>query len=100
MTGPVGYVISLAIFFVAAITRPQRATCPPGWWLDEGVRRDGSFACHHMPTGKTERNARGILVDESTAEPGEIRSSVYCTGGARPIVVDGTSVGCQRGGWE
>lgn len=93
------YLVSFILLFSGAITRPQRAQCPPGWWLAEGVRRDGSFACYHVPIGDTVRDARGIVSDPSTQPPGEIRGRIYCTGGAQPIIDRNDVVGCQRGGW-
>lgn len=80
---------TLAVLCAAMLTRPPRAECPSGWWLD-GVRPDGSFTCAHVDAG--DRREWPPL----EALPDEIDGRVYCTGGARPIVVNYRTVGCQR----
>jgi hypothetical protein len=77
------------------LAHPRAARCPDGWWLRDGIRRDGSFSCRRPPLGGDD----DVLTGRSTAvdQPGELRARIYCTGGAVPIVrEDGRTVGCQR----
>lgn len=93
--------VSMLLLVVTSATRPTMARCPSGFFLSEGVRTRplhgdpvGSFACERPPIG----GDTDVLTGESSArpQPGVIRSRIYCTGGASPIVVDASTVGCQR----
>ena len=74
-------------------TRPTKATCPGrSWYLDSGVRPSGIYRCAPPliePVGDYGGN-------DVQPAPGHIYGQVYCTGGARAIVVDHRRVGCQR----
>ena len=86
---------SIMLFVVAIAIYPSSATCPPGTYLGEGIRRTGDFACYSTITaccGEPKGPCEGIPCPEQKIE----RSRIYCTGGSRPIVVDYRSVGCQR----
>jgi len=87
--------LSLLVFFVAAVTRPRTARCPRGWWLDEGVRPDGTYECSPLPPPKWRRSPRGGWEDESADDDGAIGGRVYCTGGSVPVDVDGIAVSCE-----
>ena len=87
-------VLLLPIFVVIGVAvAPQRAQCPPGWWLGEGVRASGEYACHaSLP------RTCGEDGQPPCKQPARVRGRIYCTGGTRPIVhPDGRTVGCQRG---
>jgi hypothetical protein len=100
MTSPVLALLSSIVLLVASMTRPDRASCPPGFALTEGVRADGRFTCHAIPSARWTRGPRGGWVDVSPDDNDKIESRVYCTGGTRPVVVRGVAVSCQRGGWR
>jgi len=81
---------TIILLCVSMVTQPVRAHCPGRtWYLGEGVRRDGSFACY-LSTDKREWPPQDARPDAV------IRSRVHCTGGADPIVVNYRTVGCQR----
>ncbi len=86
-------VASLFVFVVALATHPTRAQCPLGFH-NNGVRPSGAFVCVRNPIGDDHRNARGILVDDSTAPSGVIYGSIYCRD-AVPVVDDDRSVRCM-----
>ena len=97
----IGYwLLSIAVLVVVAFARPERAACPHGFWLDEGVRASGEFECRELGTFHEKRSAHGGWTDDSPVPTGKIESRVYCTNGTRPIVVSGVEVACQRGGWK
>ena len=94
----VGQVISALVAALwASLARPlpTRASCPPGWWLPEGVSRHGHYTCWRAPVGQDHRDPDGIVRDASVLPKGEIVGNIYCTGGQVPIVVDYRTVGCQ-----
>lgn len=72
------------ILLVARVREPTRASCPKDWWLDTGIRRDGSFRC-----ARPSKN-------EAPPPPGHLGGRIYCTGGSVPIIVGVRTVGCQR----
>lgn len=80
----------------SALCRPSRATCPAGYDLRTGIRRSGDFQCWPHPVGDPEWDGTWRRPDRSVQPDGVIRSRIYCTGGASPIVVDYRTVGCQR----
>ena len=88
-------VLSLLLFFLAAITRPQHARCPSGWFLDRGVRASGVYECAPLPPAHYVRTKRGGWIDASKGEGGAVESAIYCTGGQVAITRDGTTVGCE-----
>lgn len=93
--------LSLIVFFVTAVTRPDHARCPDGFHLD-GARSDGVYRCRPRST-LPDRPSRGHEpddVDDPTLDDRELLGRIYCTGGTSPIVVDEKTVGCQRGGWR
>lgn len=93
--GVVLFVVNLALL----VCMPPVAQCPPNWWLGEGVRRTGpdvgSFACY-APLAKCCGEPAGIVCEKPCPDVEIRRSRIYCTGGAKPIVVDFRTVGCQR----
>lgn len=93
--------VTAILLIAVTVRRPTSATCPRGYALLEGVRTQplgaqprGAFTCARPPIGGDD----DALTGESTArdQPGEIRSRIYCTGGAVPILVNHRTVGCQR----
>ena len=94
------FLITILLFCYGMIIAPDRMTCPPHWHND-GVRRNGRFSCIPEPVGDPDWDGTWQRSpDRSIQPPGEIRSRIYCTGGARPISVDGRTVGCQRGVYD
>jgi hypothetical protein len=93
-------IVAFVVTVMLASVLPPVAQCPRGWNLQEGVRRDGpdvgEFACYAPlppccgePAGKLECQRQCPAVDR-------FHSRIYCTGGAKPIIVDERTVGCQR----
>ena len=88
----VGVIVSLFV-------RPERAQCPPGWFV-EGVRRDGGTHCRRVipddpldwpGDDRRDRGRRDVKPDDTS-----LPMQIYCTGGSVPIVVDERTVGCQH----
>lgn len=95
LAGFLGALVSVVLLLWSMALKPDRLTCPPGWYLMDGVRRDGSFSCQRPPIGGDEDVYTGH--DSAVDQPGVLRSRVHCTGGARPVIWhDGRTVGCQR----
>lgn len=92
--------VSLLFLVVSCLGHPTRARCPIGYDLRTGIRSDGRFECWPSPTGPSEWDGTWARPERSVQPDGVIESRIYCTGGARPIVVDARTVGCQRGGWR
>lgn len=82
-------IATIALLCFAMVAQPKRASCPDGWWVD-GVSPSGVFGCAFVD--RRDRREWPPL----DALPIEVGSRIYCTGGARPVVVDSTNVGCQR----
>ncbi len=95
MSAGLGCLLSFALLAIAAIVRPDHATAPRGWWLDTGIRSDGSFRVHRVPIGTDERDTLGIVIDRSIVPEGELAGRIYCHGGAMPTLVDERSVKCR-----
>jgi hypothetical protein len=76
--------ISIVLLSMSMMLRPQRTTAPSGFWIN-GVRPDGAYELRRQPANP----------DDETP-PGVLRGRIYCTGGARAIVVSYRIVGCQR----
>lgn len=98
----VAWIASLAAVFLCAVMRPQRLTCPPGWYDYDGVRPTGEFTCAPRPTGPDWEPPTApdwaVRPDPSSQPPARLHLWIYCTGGQRPVVGDdGRTVGCQRG---
>ena len=87
--------LSLLIWFLALVLRPNHATCPPQTWLDEGVRSNGVYECAPLPPAQWRRGPRGGWVDQSRDAAWSVEGEVYCTGGQVAITVDGRTVGCE-----
>ncbi len=92
-------VASFLLFLAAYVVRPDHARCGRGWYVN-GVSPGGVFECRLAPTGDPERDGWRGGPDATIDHPGWLRSRVYCTGGAHPILVltdrEARSVGCQR----
>lgn len=95
MTDAVIAFLSVCLLVFTFVAARDHGRCPNGFWLSTGVRVDGRYACTRLPVGDDYRDARGIVHDDSVVPPGEVDGMVRCTGGARPIVVDFRTVGCQ-----
>lgn len=81
---------SLLLRAWAAVTRPSSASCPPRWWLSEGVRAEGRYVCS-APVGPEEWPPIDAM------SPPSIDGRIYCGDGERAIQVgNGRSVGCAR----
>lgn len=91
--------ILLAILLAVAAARtfatPLERHCPePGWYLN-GVRPSGAYQC--LPVlGDPERDLDDARERRVFADERALEGRIHCTGGARPIVVDYRTVGCQR----
>lgn len=88
-----GALATILVTVISVFTKPTSATCPGrDWYLDNGVRSNGSYRCSPPviePIGDYGGN-------EVSSPPGKIYGQIYCTGGARAIVLDHRRVGCQR----
>jgi hypothetical protein len=84
--------IAGVVFLVAcAFMRPAELHAPAGWYVN-GVTPSGRTELRRAPRTACD-GARDICADEpDVVLPGRI----HCTGGARPIVVNYRTVGCQR----
>lgn len=87
--------LTALVLCAAFVERPHGARCPDGWWLSEGVRADGSFACSRIAPERASTGPRGGYVDASDDEPGELRGRVYCRGDERAQTFDGRTVVCR-----
>jgi hypothetical protein len=85
------WLASLAVRAIVSVTRPSSATCPPRWWLGEGVRRSGEYTCR-LDTDRTEWPP----IDGRPAA--ELRGRIYCAAGEQPLVINERHVACRRGG--
>ena len=90
--------VTAVIVVAVTIARPTKATCPAGWYLETGIKPSGVFRCAPDVIGGINDPAGGI--DTAVQPPGAIMSRIWCTNGTMPIVVNHTTVGCQRGGWQ
>jgi hypothetical protein len=86
-------------FIVAAALQ---ARCPTAravsGVLYERRKPDGSFECRPV-LGSPEHDLDGARARRALPDGCAIRGRIACTGGSRPIVVDGRTVACQPGGW-
>lgn len=87
-------VISALLFTWSHVIRAERATCPAGWYVN-GVAPDGTFRVRPVPPPERPcaSGPNGCIERDLDIE---IRGRIYCTGGARPVVVNERTVGCQR----
>lgn len=79
---------SVILLAASTITQPVRFTCPGKMYISNGIRLDGSFVCEFELVGGENWAPRRYA--------GELEGQLYCTGGARAIVVNERTVGCQR----
>lgn len=99
----------IAILLVPAVVvmgpkSPDVRQCPSGYDLRMGVRTDGRFQCWPHPSaprgwdgGPIEEWDGTWLRPEKSVQTGTIVDDrIHCSNGARPIVVDHRTVGCQR----
>lgn len=99
MNAITAYLFSMALFVVAAITRPTSAECPRGWWLD-GIRISGDsvgeFGCRPIPRVRAIENQRPYrpVLDLDADEDVEIYGKLYCGGGRPHASDDGISAIC------
>lgn len=88
-----------AMLMLAIVSRIScdHAECPDRWYVN-GVRPNGRYQC--LPVlGDPERDIEDARARVEIHDARSIEGAIYCTGGARPIVVDSRTIGCQRGGW-
>lgn len=86
--------LGLVVLLAFAFARPERATCPAGYYV-EGIRPSGSTLCRRSETGGPDCAGAAACPDiEIDRHP--IPLQIYCTGGSTPIVVDARTVGCTR----
>ena len=76
---------------------PTRARCPRAYYAN-GVKLDGSFECRPV-LGTPERDLDDARARRDLPDGCAIPGKIHCTGGSRPVVVDGRTVSCQPGGW-
>ena len=76
---------------------PDRASCPRPDYAN-GVRPDGSYECR-LVLGTPEHDLDDARARRDLPDGCAIPGRIVCTGGHRPIVVDGRTVACQPGGW-
>lgn len=98
MTGDlwVAAIASLLLSVLGPCARPTRAHCPAGYDLRTGIRGSGAFECWPSPKGDPLYDGAGGFPERSVQSDAIVRSRIYCTGGAHPIVVNERTVGCQR----
>ncbi len=92
-------IATVVVLCCAAVTRPTSARCPWDSDLRTGVRDDGRFICWPHPVGPPgveDWDGTWQRPERSVQPTWRLGGRVYCTGGARPIVVDYRTVGCQR----
>lgn len=75
----------------------QRCPAPPGWYA-ERVRPSGSYELAPV-LGRPQDDLDDARARREIAGPAPVDGWIICTGGARAIVVDYRTVGCQLGGW-
>jgi hypothetical protein len=87
---------TIVLFLWVFATTPQRTSCPPHWWIPEGVRTTGAFVCKRSPVGDDHRDANGILHDDSVQPDGTLDGHVWCEAPSRPVIAtDGRTVLCR-----
>ncbi len=88
--------ISLLIFFVAAVNRPDRGSCPDGYGTN-GINRAGVYECRPRSLRPdVPVSARQQVDNDETLDARHLASRIWCTGGSVPVAGnDGTTVGCQ-----
>lgn len=91
-------VISLVVLLVVVVSRPRRAECPRGWWLDAGVRAGGDYECAPLTPEQWREGPRGGWVDTSSATSARILGHVFCAAGERALTTNGAGVACAIGG--
>jgi len=89
-------ILSTILIAWSCVSRPTTGACAKGWWLPNGIRENGVYACERVPVGGEHRDERGILHDDSIQQPGKLAGRIYCTGGSVPIITSERAVGCQR----
>lgn len=87
-------VLALAFWVRAACA--DRAQCPTGHDLRMGIRSTGDFECWPTPVGNPEWDGTFQRPDRSVQPRHVTAGRIYCTNGARPIVIDYRTVGCTR----
>ena len=73
--------ITFVVITMCAIARPQRLSCPAGFYVN-GVRETGASECIR-----------------DSVDPASFGVRIYCTNGLVPIVDDrdGRTIACKRG---
>jgi hypothetical protein len=91
--------LAIVIVVAAAIVPrcPTHARCPSDHYAN-GVRPDGSFECRPV-LGTPEHDLDDARARRDLPDGCAIPGKIHCSGGSRPIVVDGRTVACQPGGW-
>lgn len=87
--------VSAVVILVCVAREPAQATCPPGWWLPEGVRpHSGLYVCKPKAPVCDGTGPRGGYFDCSEQPPGWLVGRVYCPVGKRAVTVDGVVITC------
>lgn len=88
-------IVTIVVLSLGPVLQPSSARCPGAWWLAEGVKPDGRFACYG-PSPRACGEASGPYEHVACPEVPVIHGRIYCTGGSVPIQGgDGQTVGCQ-----
>ncbi len=95
-------VFSVAVSLVGLVRHPQTATCPPGWYVRDGVRTQahdgrpsGAFACQRPWIGGESDLRTGQIT--AVEQPGRITGRVYCATGAGPTITNSSrTVACRQ----
>ena len=95
MTEVACLVLSELLLLWCFATRPTSWRSPAGWYV-EGVRPDGRLDMRPSPGGDPDDDGTWQHPDVTPDDPRAIDARIYCTGGARPVIVDARVAGCQR----
>lgn len=92
--------MAFTVGIVVGVAAPTKASCPTGWSLGEGVRRQGprvgEYACHApLPRCCGEPVHDGTGCNRACPPTKKYIGRIYCTGGMLPIVVNERTVACQ-----
>lgn len=80
----IGFVFSMLVLAIGAVTRPRAAQCPSGFEV-AGAHFDGSYECRLSQPERGPRAPELYLVGR-----------LYCGAGERPVYRAGERVECRR----
>jgi hypothetical protein len=85
-------IASLFVLAVAQIHRPSTARCPPGWFISEGIRRSGEFACSlPLPADCGEP----VGAERPCPSMPLIHGQIWCAETSEPVMIDHQAVACR-----